>query len=261
MKRIIVCMDGTWQTLSQDTPTNIALIARSVAHTQTIQDKNGATRKIPQVVIYTSGVGSTVGALADRGFLGGLSASLNRMAGGAFGEGLEDGIVDTYVRLAFNYEAGDEIYIFGFSRGAFAARRLAGFINAAGVVSRRHVEKAWMGFRLYQEAPGPNASDEKRAEHSEAERQFRLLYGKGDREMDGTRRQLDTPPPITYLGVFDTVVQRGFWDVVGSVFPWGATPLQVSQPACLQQCAFSPSRRGHGRNASRISVHAVGGPA
>ena len=45
-------------------------------------------------------------------------------------------------RLAFVYEEGDEIYIFGFSRGAFAARRLAGFISVAGIVSRRHAERA-----------------------------------------------------------------------------------------------------------------------
>lgn len=222
MKRIIICMDGTWQTLSQDKPTNIGILARSISHTHTIKDESGAVRQIPQIVIYTSGVGSNVGALAKRSFLSGVSAGVNRMAGGLFGEGLEDGVVDTYVRLAFNYEAGDEIYIFGFSRGAFAARRLSGLINTAGIVSRRYVEKAWDGFRLYQDAPREKATPEEKANHAEVARQFRERYGKGSRDPDGQRRPVDAPPLVTYLGVFDTVVQRGSDDVIGSLTPWGS---------------------------------------
>lgn len=222
MKRIVICMDGTWQTLSQDKLTNIGVLARSIAHTHTIDDGAGGIRQISQIVIYTSGVGSNVGALTKRGFLSGLSASLNRMAGGLFGEGLEDGVVDTYVRLAFNYEPGDEIYIFGFSRGAFAARRLSGLINTAGIVSRRYVERAWDAFRLYYNSPRDGASDAEKANHAEVARQFRERYGKGVREADGQRRAVDAPPPVTYLGVFDTVVQRGFDGVVGALTPWGA---------------------------------------
>lgn len=215
-------MDGTWQTLSQDKLTNIGVLARSIAHTHTMTDQSGAVRQIPQIVIYTSGVGSNVGALAKRSFLSGISASVNRMAGGLFGEGLEDGVVDTYVRLAFNYEPGDEIYIFGFSRGAFAARRLSGMINTAGIVSRRYVERAWDAFRLYYNAPRDGASDDEKANHAEAARQFRERYGKGSRDPDGQRRPDDAPPLIQYLGVFDTVVQRGYDDVIGSLTPWGS---------------------------------------
>ncbi|MCL4716241.1 MAG: DUF2235 domain-containing protein [Hyphomonadaceae bacterium] len=216
MKRIVVCMDGTWQSLHQPKLTNIGIIARSIAHKETRAD--GA--EIHQTVIYTHGVGSSIGALTQRGFLEQVSYSFNRLAGGAFGEGLEDGIVDTYLRLAFDYEAGDEIYIFGFSRGAFAARRLSGFINTAGIVSRRHTHMAREGFRLYYRAPGDGASDEDKRAHAEEAAQFRRLYGKGERNEDGTRRATSEPPPIKYLGVFDTVAQRGFAEVVSSMTPW-----------------------------------------
>ncbi|HYD89056.1 MAG TPA: DUF2235 domain-containing protein [Vitreimonas sp.] len=216
MKRIVVCMDGTWQSLHQQNLTNIGIIARSVAHKETRDD--GAM--IHQTVIYTHGVGSSIGALAKRGFLEEVSYTFNRLAGGAFGEGLEDGIVDTYLRLAFDYEAGDEIYIFGFSRGAFAARRLAGLINTAGIVSRRHTDKAREGFRLYYRAPGDDATDEQKRAHAEEAAQFRRLYGKGERNPDGTRRQTTDAPRIKYLGVFDTVAQRGFAEVVASMTPW-----------------------------------------
>ncbi len=62
MKRIIICMDGTWQNLYQDELTNIGIIARSIAHKETRPD--GST--IQQTVIYTLGVGSSLSALADK---------------------------------------------------------------------------------------------------------------------------------------------------------------------------------------------------
>jgi len=216
MKRIIVCMDGTWQSLNQEKLTNIGIIARSVAHKETRADGT----MVHQTVIYTHGVGSSIGALAQRGFLEEVSASFNRLAGGAFGEGLEDGIVDTYLRLAFDYEAGDEIFLFGFSRGAYAARRLAGFINTAGIVSRRYTHKARDGFRLYYSTPKEDAPEEKKREHAEEAAQFRKLYGKGERNADGTRRATDDVPAITYIGVFDTVAQRGLGEVLASMTPW-----------------------------------------
>lgn len=221
MKRIVICMDGTWQTLRQDNLTNIGLIARSVAHKQTVRDANGDERHIHQTVIYTHGVGSAIGAIGQRSMTGAAAARLNRLAGGITGEGLEDGIVDAYLRLAFNYEAGDEIYIFGFSRGAFAARRLAGLIYTSGIVSRRHVDKAWAAYTLYHNAPDDSASEAARQEHADAARQFRQLYGKGGRNADGTRFDEAAPPPIKFLGVFDTVIQRGWGDILASATPWG----------------------------------------
>lgn len=211
MKRIIVCLDGTWQKLRQDDLTNIGVIARSVAHTHTT-DSGG---KIPQMVIYNQGVGANIAALGKASFLGKTSRTINKLAGGIFGEGLEDLIVDTYLRIAFNYEHGDEIYLFGFSRGAFAARSLAGMISCSGIVSRMHAEQAWEAFRLYRTALPKNASDAERTELDEARRHFRMVFGKGLRAADGTRMQNEEPPPITYLGIFDTVGQRGVPDAFG----------------------------------------------
>ncbi|MGQ0531964.1 MAG: phospholipase effector Tle1 domain-containing protein, partial [Caulobacteraceae bacterium] len=220
MKRIVICMDGTWQTLRQDKPTNIGLIARSVAHKQEVRDESGnVTGYIPQPVIYTHGVGSNIGALTKLTFGSWLAGFINRTFGGALGDGLEDGILDTYLRLAFNYEEGDEIYIFGFSRGAFAARRLAGVINTSGIISRRSAHKAWEAFQLYHDAPGEGATQEKLLEHAAKTLKFRQEHGKGGRNPDGTRYTIDTPPAITYLGVFDTVVQRGAAQVLDSMFP------------------------------------------
>ena len=211
MKRFVICFDGTWQKLRQPKPTNIAIIAQSVAHTHTLE--NGV--QIPQIVIYSQGVGSNIDALGGDGFMDGVTEGLNKMLGGVFGEGLEDNIVDTYLRLAFNYEAGDEIYVFGFSRGAFCARSFAGLINSAGIVSRRHADKAWDAFRLYRARPGPNASQFDKDDYERARKGFILLYGKGMRANDGTRVKVDEAPQVTYLGIFDTVGQRGMPSALG----------------------------------------------
>jgi len=213
VKRFVVCFDGTWQRLKQPTPTNIAIIARSVAHTNTLADGT----QIPQIVIYSQGVGSNVDALGKDGFMDGFSEWLNRMLGGVFGEGLEDCIVETYLRLAFNYEDGDEIYVFGFSRGAFCARSFAGLIGCAGIVSRMHAEKAWDAFRLYRAHPGGKATKFEMEDYERARRDFRASYGKGKRAADGTRIKIDEPPKVTYLGIFDTVGQRGVPSALGGL--------------------------------------------
>jgi uncharacterized protein (DUF2235 family) len=209
MKRFVVCFDGTWQSLRQDRLTNIGKIARSVAH-KTEQD--GKT--VEQVVIYSRGIGSNINALDRETWSGAITSNLNKFIGGAFGGGAEDQIVEAYLRLAFNYEAGDEIYIFGFSRGAFVARSFAGLINCSGILSRVHVERAWDAFRLYQKKLPHNASEEDKRAFEQERAEFRGLYGKGVRAEDGQRLQVSQPPPIHYLGIFDTVVQRGFWSVV-----------------------------------------------
>jgi uncharacterized protein (DUF2235 family) len=213
LKRFVVCFDGTWQQLRQPKPTNIAIIARSVAHTNTLADGT----QIPQIVLYSQGVGSNVDALGKDGFADGITEGLNRLLGGVFGEGLEDAIVDTYLRLAFNYEEGDEIYVFGFSRGAFCARSFAGLVACAGIVSRMHAEKAWDAFRLYRAHPGPKASKFELEDYERARRDFRASYGKGKRAADGTRIKTDEPPKITYLGIFDTVGQRGIPSALGGL--------------------------------------------
>src|SRR5687767_10075485 len=100
---IVICCDGTWNSADQATKdgeicvTNVLKIACRV--------KKHADDGSLQIVYYDHGVGT--GNLADR------------LGGGAFGKGLEANIHDAYRFLVANYEPGDAIYIFGFSRGAY----------------------------------------------------------------------------------------------------------------------------------------------
>ncbi|WP_328411497.1 DUF2235 domain-containing protein [Nocardia sp. NBC_00403] len=118
MKRLVVCCDGTWKAESSSTVSNIIKIAQTISFSAS----GPAGEPIQQWVSYVSGPGA-------RGFL------TDRLMGGAFGLGLEANLSSAYWHLALNWEPGDEIYIFGFSRGAFTARSLAGLIGRIGIMT------------------------------------------------------------------------------------------------------------------------------
>lgn len=85
--------------------------------------KDTSSDGIPQIVHYQAGVGTSGGILS-------------RAIGGATGEGLEENVRETYSFLAINYREGDEIFLVGFSRGAWTARSVAGMIGALGLLTR-----------------------------------------------------------------------------------------------------------------------------
>ena len=113
-RRLVVCMDGTWNKPGQkdegvQTKTNVLKLYEALA-------------KLPdQISGYFKGVGT------DRG---------EKVAGGAFGWGLFDQIKDGYRFLREQLQANDQIYIFGFSRGAYSARSLAGMVLRCGILKR-----------------------------------------------------------------------------------------------------------------------------
>ena len=137
MKRLILCCDGTWNKADQEDngtpcPTNVVKISYQIAK------RDG---DIPQIIYYDQGVGS--------------GNALDRLSGGAFGQGLEDNIHDAYRFLIANYEYGDELYLFGFSRGAFTARSIAGMIRKCGVLRREFVKHYRDAIALYRSEHHP----------------------------------------------------------------------------------------------------------
>lgn len=131
MKRVIVCFDGTWNDADDgDGETNVARIAQAIRGTS-------AESGTQQIALYLKGVGTT-GSLIARAY------------GGATGFGIDDTIQAGYRFLAQNYQPGDHIYLFGFSRGAFAARSCAGMMSACGLLKRQsldHLHAAWTYYR------------------------------------------------------------------------------------------------------------------
>ncbi|HEX2017667.1 MAG TPA: DUF2235 domain-containing protein [Aurantimonas sp.] len=182
-KRLVVCFDGTWNNAddidegdeSGKSATNVQRIARAV---------RGNSGDIQQIVLYLRGVGST-------------GSQVERLLAGATGAGVEDNIRSAYMFLAQNYRparkedgrdvAADEIFLFGFSRGAFSARSLAGFISSAGLLKRQRLgdlRRAWSYYRRVGDRSSRNFCAE-------------------------TGSDCHHDPEITFVGVWDTVGALG----------------------------------------------------
>ncbi|MDO1560101.1 DUF2235 domain-containing protein [Brevundimonas sp. 2R-24] len=193
MKRLVFCFDGTGNTLDRPHPTNVAITAAGV--------KNTAKGGVAQIVYYDEGVGT--GTWRDK------------MVGGATGKGLYERVVEGYKALVFNYEPGDEIFIFGFSRGAYTARSFAGLIQHVGIVNSCYADKIHVAASLYERREKKDAIEELdeinrfRAQFapdvcaSEQDRAWRLK--------NGGAAGADKLPivGIKYIGVWDTVKTLG----------------------------------------------------
>jgi uncharacterized protein (DUF2235 family) len=195
MKRIAVFCDGTWNRSDAPYPTNVVSLAQAVRLT--------ASDGMPQQVFYVEGVGTGRGST-------GIARWLDRKAGGAFGLGLTMNLEEAYRNLVFAYEPGDAIYLFGFSRGAFTARSLAGFIRSAAIPERNRVAQipealARYRSRQYSTHPDHPESLEFRRNYAPAlvtspvEAEWRFLNGHPE----------GLPLRIAYVGVWDTVGALG----------------------------------------------------
>jgi len=183
MKRLVICADGTWNIRDQvdDTsgtrrPTNVTKLARSVAS----RSADGTT----QIVYYHDGVGTHWG--------------LDKYTGGAFGTGIEDNVRELYRFLVYNYEPGDEIFLFGFSRGAFTVRTLAGFMNKCGLVGKGDDYYVPDIYACYESAKGQGSAEWTKAFHNV--------------------RAPRPCPPLKFIGVWDTVGALGAPGLLGQIF-------------------------------------------
>jgi uncharacterized protein (DUF2235 family) len=164
-KRLVMCCDGTWNTAGQKCPTNVAKICRAIAP----YDSRGTEQK----VLYHAGVGTN---------------RWERIRGGVFGFGLSRNVRDSYRFIVENYQPGDELFFFGFSRGAFTARSTTGFIRNAGILRQQHIDYIDKAYDLYRSDEGPDSPEAKA---------FRSTYAYSDET------------PIRFIGVWDTVGALG----------------------------------------------------
>lgn len=172
MKRLVVCCDGTWNKPDSQTVTNVEKIAR------TVQSDPGATGGVHQLVYYVSGVGAG-------------SYKADKLLGGAFGLGLFHNVVSCYRFLAQNYEPGDEVFVIGFSRGAYTARSVAGMVGRVGLLTKVSLveERLPTAVNLYRRTSGPEG-----------------VFGASVEEF---RHDHCHAVKVSFLGVFDTVGALG----------------------------------------------------
>ncbi len=181
-KNIVLCLDGTGNKLRAGGNTN-------VVKTFAMLDLSDPEK---QVAFYDPGVGtfSASGAWTPP------ARRLSRLMGLAFGTGVKTNLSEAYNYLIQNYEDGDKVFIFGFSRGAYTARALAGLLASIGLLRRGSENLIPYVIAVY--ARNKNWSDDDWTElHRNA--------GTFSRKVNGR-----TGLPITYLGLWDTVKAAGF---------------------------------------------------
>lgn len=199
MKRIAIFCDGTWNRTDPVRQTNVVKMA------QTVAPKDAAGNA--QVVVYVPGVGTGRGSNA-------LARSSDKIFGGAFGWGLNNNIIEAYRALIFLYEPGDEIYIFGFSRGAFTARSLAGLIRSAGILTRQNVGEIPRAMDLYRTRGDHGHPDNETIQTKRAALSPAVATSKVDLDKRGGSAVLLR---LAYLGVWDTVGAMGMPGIFGLV--------------------------------------------
>lgn len=152
-KRIVIFCDGTWNDLRMPHLTNVARLAKCVQPMGVLRyaDKGSTVPKhytVPQLVYYDDGVGVAEG-------ISKLGDAAVRWLGGALGRGLDAKIEKAYRFLVLNYNPDDEIFVFGFSRGAYTARSLCGLIRDAGVLTRAEFGRVPEAIELYRNGKPP----------------------------------------------------------------------------------------------------------
>lgn len=192
MKRLVFCFDGTWNRLDADTPTNVVLTAASIVR----QVPNGGPT---QIIHYDEGVGT---------------GALDRVSGGTMGVGLVTNIREAYRFLIFNYDPGDEIFVFGFSRGAFSARTFCGFVRHVGPLRRLHAARIDDALKLYEARLKDEDGATEKLRRFRAEYSSNVCIGADDdawrcSNWPGYLTGQAPPMTIKYLGVWDTVGALG----------------------------------------------------
>ncbi|KAH0535942.1 hypothetical protein FGG08_007162 [Glutinoglossum americanum] len=157
-KRLIVCCDGTWMNsdrgIDPDTggpqaPSNVTRLVRSLKSEALENPGDPNSNYITQLKYYQAGVGTGIGLW-------------DRFVGGGTGLGLSEHIREAYAFIANNYRessdpsGADEIFLFGFSRGAFTARSIAGFIGYFGLLTSKGMDYFYEIFKDYENANVPN---------------------------------------------------------------------------------------------------------
>lgn len=177
MKRIIICCDGTWATLVEPAPTNVFKMAQII---NPVADDG-----TPQLIYYQPGLGTE-------------HDKFDRITGGVFGWGMDTAIQEGYRFLCFNYEPSDEIYLFGFSRGGYTVRSLAGFLYCSGLLQRPYIRKVPYAYELYRnQAISPN-----------------------DPTAIAFRKQHGENVPIKLLACWDTVGKLGVPQQIPLISDW-----------------------------------------
>lgn len=196
-QNVVICCDGTSNSFQKDL-TNVARISEIAA-------------RIPgrQHVYYDAGVG----AEEEPGFVTRLGATINRWAGSAFGVGLVRNVVEAYQEIVNEYDPRGRLFLFGFSRGAYTVRVLAGLLQNYGLLKKEHVSRSELVTRKFQNLfPKEGASDARDPE------KWKAYIDKTFAEARKIKEAYCVDCPVHFMGLWDTVSSLG-WAYDPKTFP------------------------------------------
>jgi uncharacterized protein (DUF2235 family) len=166
-KNIVICCDGTGNEIEANL-SNVLKLFRIVR------------KNTDQIVYYDPGIGT----ISNSDPWSRLKSNFRGVLGLATGYGLDENLLDAYRCLIETYEEGDQVYLFGFSRGAYTVRVLAGFLRLIGLLAPAQKNLSEYALTAYKKA----------AEENDFEIAWRF------ERIASTRRV-----PIRFIGVWDTV--------------------------------------------------------
>ncbi|KAG8732832.1 hypothetical protein FRC11_010666 [Ceratobasidium sp. 423] len=169
-RTLVLCFDGTGDQYDQDN-SNIVQFIHLL----------GKDNPDNQMVYYQAGIGTT-----SKGFITPVGVAISKAADMALAHGLQNHVIEGYEFLMQNYREGDKICLFGFSRGAYTARALAGMLHKVGLLPRANFQQVPFAYHMYQR------DDEEGWEMS-----------------NGFKQAFSVDVEIHFMGLFDTVNSVG----------------------------------------------------
>lgn len=185
-RNLIICCDGTGNQFGA-VNTSVVRIVQSIERDPAIQR-----------LYYDPGVGT----LPEPGVWGKFQQTCSQVAGLAFGAGLMFKVQEAYTYLMNIWEPGDRIFLFGFSRGAYTVRVLAGMLHTLGLMPRGNENLVPYVAKTYRALKGSNFKKWEKLCND-----FRWTFARPITDSDDRRC------PVHFLGVWDTVSSVGWvWD-------------------------------------------------
>ena len=192
-KNLVVCCDGTGNEISENI-SNVLKLYRCLRKTDKTQPR--------QMVFYDPGVGT----VTEPSTWNRWKSNINLVLGLATGYGLDDNVLSAYCFLVEHYAPGDRIYLFGFSRGAYTVRVLAGLIHKIGLISPEQANLAGSGLVAYKQYSGTGrGNDIEDLKNITVDDEGPLPKDEFDLAAQFARITSTRWPTIHFIGVWDTV--------------------------------------------------------
>lgn len=236
-RNLVVCCDGTNNEFGPEN-TNVMRLVEVL-----VQDPDR------QLVFYDPGVGT----MPEPGLFTKIGKTISMWAGLAFGVGLMQNVEEAYTFLMQNWQPGDRVYLFGFSRGAYTVRVLAALLHQIGLLPRDSHNMLPYAVKLFKQIryergeekrqkeggheQDPNVAQDERWSYWKLCNLFRYTFGRpvpidpeGDDEERKRREQRHFP--VYFLGVWDTVSSVGWaWEPVSYPFTAANPSIRVARHA------------------------------